>query len=483
MGAPVREAQRGIPAALTAAEAVARDGAGREAAEAALLTELKRVAQAQAAGLISVRLALEARPGVSRDLVREIDALLETAVAPLPVIGAASESLARGEPIDGGLRLQGELAPLGERLERCSAAQVTLAVDATTLASSIAQGRFDERLRLDKHQGLARRALQSIDEAVAGLAGPWRATAAAADALSRGEPAGTAEPGPGLLGAPSRSLALAAAELVAYASDAARLAAAVRAAEQPDQRPAAASRGSHARTLADLESALAGLLAPMAGVAGVLERFAGHDLSARTDGLGAGLLGRLKRAVDAAGQALQETFREVGQAAEQFRHTASQIAASSSTVAGGASEQAGSLDSTTSSLAATSATANQAVDKAQEINARADQARGVAALSFSQTTSLDLALQALRGMGAVTQKNAAAAEQSSAAAQELSGQADQLAALVGAQEPEQRGRSLTLSRSATPKGAAQKVRSSTAEPVERMSPRRLPSDLKDGTAG
>ena len=74
----------------------------------------------------------------------------------------------------------------------------------------------------------------------------------------------------------------------------------------------------------------------------------------------------------------------------------------------------------------------------QEVSAHvagvSEMATAVAALSFSQTTSLDLALHALREMGAVTQQNAAAAEQSSAAAHELSAQADQLADLVGGHE-------------------------------------------------
>jgi methyl-accepting chemotaxis protein len=57
-------------------------------------------------------------------------------------------------------------------------------------------------------------------------------------------------------------------------------------------------------------------------------------------------------------------------------------------------------------------------------------AGGIAALSYGQTTSLELALHAMREAQGTTQQNAACAEQSSAAAAELNGHTERLAELV-----------------------------------------------------
>ena len=72
----------------------------------------------------------------------------------------------------------------------------------------------------------------------------------------------------------------------------------------------------------------------------------------------------------------------------------------------------------------------------------------IAAASREQTTGLDQVTQALGEMDKVTQQNAASAEESSSAASELNGQAEELAAMVGAFQLSRQQTSVALKRPA-----------------------------------
>jgi methyl-accepting chemotaxis protein len=141
---------------------------------------------------------------------------------------------------------------------------------------------------------------------------------------------------------------------------------------------ASAYEGESARVIADMNSVLETVSAPLADATRALGRLAHRDLTARMTTECNGEYARMKEAVNATAEALHDAIAQVARSIGQVSSAASQIASSSQAVASGASEQASSLEETGSSLESMSSMTKQAADNAQQAAALASAASGAA---------------------------------------------------------------------------------------------------------
>ena len=137
-------------------------------------------------------------------------------------------------------------------------------------------------------------------------------------------------------------------------------------------------QGDYRRIVQGVNDTLDAVTGPIHEASAVLERLAQRDLTARVVGGYQGGHARIKDALNATAEALQEALSSVSQAAVQVSAASGQIASSSEAVAAGASEQASSLEETSASLESMAAMTKQASDNAQQADALARQANGSA---------------------------------------------------------------------------------------------------------
>jgi methyl-accepting chemotaxis protein len=136
--------------------------------------------------------------------------------------------------------------------------------------------------------------------------------------------------------------------------------------------------GDFRKIIEGFNATLDTLLAPVEETRRALESLAQRDLTVRVKGDYKGDLVRLKEALNATAEALQDAMVQVADAVGQVSGAASQIASSSQQVAAGASEQASSLEETSSSLESMASMTQRAADNAQQANTLAAAARNSA---------------------------------------------------------------------------------------------------------
>ena len=227
-----------------------------------------------------------------------------------------------------------------------------LAGDAATLAQAAVEGRLDVRADASRQPGGFRTIVQGVNDAIDALVAPMREVAAVLDRLAAGDLAARAEPGR----------------------------------HQHESR----------RLLEGVNGTLAALLAPTQEATEVLGRLAARDLRARMTGAYEGGHARMKQALNASAEALDEALSQVARAAAQVSSASTQIAASSQAVATGASEQASSLEETTATIESVSSIAKQASDSSQQANALAQTARTAAREGAAAVEHMQAAMAKIR---------------------------------------------------------------------------------------
>ena len=159
---------------------------------------------------------------------------------------------------------------------------------------------------------------------------------------------------------------------------------------------AAAFEGSFRDLVGGINTTLDAVIEPINEAAGVLERVAQKDLTARVEGSYKGDHARIKNALNSALDDLSDALSQVSAAAQQVGAASEQISAGSQTLAQGASEQAGSLEEVSSSLQEMSSMSKQNSANAQEANSLAEAARGSTQRGVDSMTRLSGAVERIK---------------------------------------------------------------------------------------
>ena len=155
-------------------------------------------------------------------------------------------------------------------------------------------------------------------------------------------------------------------------------------------------QGYNGKMVGGLNAMLDAAVAPMKETTEVLERLARRDLRARVKGEYQGDHARIKDALNATADALEEALAQVAQASTRLSAAAGQIAASSQSLASGASEQASALEETSTSLDTMANMVKRSADHAQHANALAQSARAVATDGAGAMQQMTSAMQQIR---------------------------------------------------------------------------------------
>ncbi|RMH15392.1 MAG: methyl-accepting chemotaxis protein [Gemmatimonadetes bacterium] len=149
-------------------------------------------------------------------------------------------------------------------------------------------------------------------------------------------------------------------------------------------------RGVYAELVDGMNATMEAVLAPIDEAAGVLERVAARDLTARMEGSYEGDYDRIKQSINEAVDKLQAALTDVSSSAEQVASAADQINSGSQSLAEGSSEQASSLEEVSSSL-------QQMAAMTQQNLANAREARGISEAAGEATAHGSESMRRLSG--------------------------------------------------------------------------------------
>jgi methyl-accepting chemotaxis protein len=251
--------------------------------------------------------------------------------------------------------------------------------DVRALSAAAVGGELGARAAAERYRGDWRLLVTGVNATLDAIGAPFATTARTVDELARGRiPPPLQDPWPGQLDRCRENLNRCTASVSALVADADALARAAVEGRLSFRADPSRHEGDYRRIVDGVNRALDAVIAPVDEAAGVLERLAARDLSARVSTAYEGDHARIARSVNEAAAALQAALREVARAVDEVAGAASQIASSSSQVASGASEQAAALEDTTTSLAGMTGLAARATEHAREADAVAKGASAAA---------------------------------------------------------------------------------------------------------
>ena len=138
------------------------------------------------------------------------------------------------------------------------------------------------------------------------------------------------------------------------------------------------------------------ILEPINEAAGVLDKVADRDMTARVKGEYKGDHAKIKNAINTAVDNLDSALTQVAEATEQVSSGSQQISAGSQSLAQGANEQAGSLEEVSSSLEEMASMTKQNAENAGQANNLAGEANSNAALGAEAMSRMNLSITKIK---------------------------------------------------------------------------------------
>jgi len=364
----------------------------------ALVDDAATLAKAGVEGRLATRADASRHQGEFRRVIQGVNDTLDAVVTPLQAAAESVEAISRGAiPPRIDVDYQGDFARIRDSLNRCIDAINLLVADANALAQAGAEGRLGTRADASRHQGDFRRIVEGVNRTLDSVVGPLDLAArTVADLASGSIPAPIADGFSGDFARLRDNLNTCIAAVNHLVADTNGLVESAAAGNLSHRADASRHQGDFARIVNGINQMLEEATAPANEAAAVLERLASRDLCARMTGSYHGDHDRIRKAINATGDALQGALIQVARAVEQVSGAATQIASSSQAVASGASEQASSLESITSSIDAVSGTARHSADSAQQADALTGGARTAAGAGTAAVTQLQGAMERIR---------------------------------------------------------------------------------------
>ena len=336
--------------------------------------------------------------GANARLVEGINRILDAVVGPLHAAASHVDRIAHGD-IPGRIEAEwrGDFDLLKRNLNACGDAVNALVTDANDLAAAAVEGKLSSRADPGRHQGDFRKIMEGVNATLDAVTGPLESAAVCVAEIARGAiPQPITAPWAGDFARVRDHLNGCIQAVNLLIRDVDTLAQAAVEGKLRTRVDASVHRGDFRKIVEGVNRTLDAVVEPVDQATAVLERLAARDLRARVTGTFAGNHTRIKEAVNATAQALDEALGQVSTAVEQVTGAAAQIASSSQAVASGAAEQASSLEETTSSIVSVAAVTGQAADNAQQANALAVTARGAATQGVSAVEQLQAAMAKIR---------------------------------------------------------------------------------------
>jgi methyl-accepting chemotaxis protein len=438
-----------------------------------LADDAATLARSAAEGQLSVRADAARHQGDFRKIIEDFNATLDAVIGPVQLAVRCVDDISKGTlPPDISAPFAGDLRPLKESLNRCIAAVHLLVNDTASLAESAVAGQLSARADAGRHQGDFRRIVDGINHALEAITEPVKessdvlgqlaerdlrarvtksyngdharmkasvnATAQALhDALRQVsyavEQVSSAST---QIASSSQSVASGASQQAASLEETTASITSVTemTRQTADSAQAASALAQAARSAAgeggtaveQLHGAMSKIKASAEGTSQIIRDI--NDIAFQTNLLALNAAVEAARAGDA-GRGFAVVAEEVRSLALRAKEAASRT------------EELirQSVGQTVHGESAAKAVAGKLSEIASGIGKVTDLVSEIAAAAREQAAGIEQVNRALGEMDKLTQQNAASAEESSSAASELSGQAEELAAMLGAFRLEEHG--------------------------------------------
>jgi len=439
----------------------------------ALVADANLLAEAAVAGQLATRADASRHRGEFRSVVEGVNRTLDAVIGPLNVAARYVDEISKGRiPARITDSYSGDFDTLKGNLNTCIDAVNLLVADSGRLVEAAVAGRLDARADAAKHQGDFKRVVDGVNQTLDAVLAPITEAAQVLDQLARrdlrarvsgqfhGDHARIKESVNATATALHDALAQvaeavdqvsSASQQIASSSQAVASGASEQAASLQETTASIESVSSITKQAAD-NAMQANVLAEAARAAAttgaaVVERMQGAMVKIRASAEGTSQIIRdindiafqtnllaLNAAVEAAraGEA-GRGFAVVAEEVRSLALRAKEAAMKTEALIRESVKQAGDGEVTARQVAGNLSEIGSGIGKVSAIVSE------ISAAARAQSSGIDEVTSAVAEMDKVTQQNAASAEESSSAASELNGQAEELAAMVGAFRLERRG--------------------------------------------
>jgi methyl-accepting chemotaxis protein len=432
----------------------------------ALIDDAGSLSREAVAGKLSSRADVTRHQGDYGRIIAGVNATLDALTGPLQVAARCVDELARGQvppPITA--QYAGDFNLLKENLNKCFASVRALVDDAATLAAAAVEGRLDSRADAARHQGDYRKIVEGVNATLDAVAAPLDEASRVLGQLAdrdltarvigayRGDHARIKE----AMNATAETLERALGQVVEAAAQVSGASTQIASSSQA----VAAGATEQGRSLEETTGSLASMAAATGRAAESAEqanRLARSARAAAAEGTAVmarmqGAMGRIRASAEGTSQIIRDindiAFQtnllalnaaveaaRAGEAGRGFAVVAEEVrslALRSKTAAGRTEEL---IRQSVSEAGEGTETSRQVSDRLQAIADSVAEVSSVVSAIASDTkeqkAGIEQMTRAVSEVEKVMQQNAASAEESSSAAAELSGQAEELAAMVGA---------------------------------------------------
>ncbi|MFO0580830.1 MAG: methyl-accepting chemotaxis protein [Anaeromyxobacter sp.] len=431
----------------------------------ALVADVNRLAEAGAAGKLRVRADSARHPGEFRRIVDGMNRTLDAVVGPLEAAARAVDGIARGE-IPGAIEgaFPGDLAALKRNLDGCIAAVNRLVADTRALVDAAVAGRLAVRADASAHAGDWRRIVEGVNATLDAVIAPVTESSAVLETLAardlsarvrgefRGDHARMKEAVNATAGALHDALAQVAAAVEQVSSASSQIAGSAQAvaAGASEQAASLVETGASLESVAEQTRASARSAEEANGLAASTRAAAGQGTAA-VQAL-QGTMQRIRASAEGTGQIIRDVSEiafqtnllalnaaveaaRAGEAGRGFAVVAEEVRSLALRAKDAASRTEALIKQSVAEAGEGEAASRRVADTLTGIVDGIGKVSGIVgtitAAARDQASGIEQVRSAVAEMDKVTQQNAASAEESSSAASELSGQAEELAAMVG----------------------------------------------------
>lgn len=163
-------------------------------------------------------------------------------------------------------------------------------------------------------------------------------------------------------------------------------------------------QGGYKKLIEGMNGTLEAVSGPITEAVNCLEKVAVKDLTAQMQGDYRGDFAKIKNAVNAATENLDEGFKQISVSCEQVASAAGQISSGSQSLAQGASEQASTIEEVTGSLHEISSMSRQNETNSKEARSLSDEARNITKRGMESMQKLSNAVEKIKSSSDATAK-------------------------------------------------------------------------------
>ena len=432
----------------------------------ALVADAKVLADAAVEGKLSIRADAAKHEGDFRKIVQGVNDTLDAVIAPLRTAATCVDLIAKGEiPPKIADPWRGDFQALQQNLNTCVDAVNALVADARALVKSAVEGKLSARAEASRHHGDFRKVIEGVNQTLDAVLTPVNEASQVLDKLARrdltvrvrGEYRGDHAKIKDALNETATSLHQALAQVAGSASQVSAAAGQIAASSQSVANGASQQASALEETGAQLES-MASMTKRASESAQEANRLATGAREAAREGAASmeqmsGAMARIRASAEGTSQIIKDineiAFQtnllalnaaveaaRAGEAGRGFAVVAEEVrslalrskdaATRTEALIRESVKEAGEGESTAQGMNEKLGLIAGSISKVSDIVAE------IASSAREQATGIDQLNAAVAQMDKVTQANAANSEESSSASTELSGQAQELADMVGA---------------------------------------------------